>query len=135
MAERGRGPLLTRAADVAGALVTAVLAFTVVPAVLLFVVGNPLRAGAGHSWSLLSCDALCVLTVAAWVAWAACCAQILRSVMARVRRGEGRDATGIAGGLARPAHRHGRARRDLRGCAGRSVVGFWSGPTTSTRSR
>ena len=49
--------------------------------------------------------------------------------------GRGRDATGIAGGLARPAHRHGRARRDLRGCAGRSVVGFWSGPTTSTRSR
>jgi DNA-binding SARP family transcriptional activator len=88
VAERGRGPLLTRAADVAGALVTAVLAFTAVPAVLLFVVGNPLRAGAGHGWSLLSCDALCVLTVAAWVAWAACCAQILRSVMARVRRGE-----------------------------------------------
>lgn len=88
MAERGAGPLLARATDVAGALVTALLAFTAVPAVLLFVVGNPLGAGAGHGWPALSRDALCVLTLAAWIAWAACCAQVLRSVIARVRRGE-----------------------------------------------
>ena len=135
MAERGPVPLLTRAADVAGALVTAVLAFTAVPAVLLFVVGNPLGGGAGHGWSPLSRDALCVLTVAAWVAWAACCAQVLRSVIARVRRGEVGPGPGslvdwLAGRIAM-----GVLALTSVGAPVRAVLGFWSGSATSTRRR
>ena len=88
MAERATEPLANRAADVAGALAAALLVFTAVPAVLVFAVGNPLSGGVGHDWSPLARDALCVLTLAAWIAWAACCAQLLRSVVDRVRRGE-----------------------------------------------
>jgi DNA-binding SARP family transcriptional activator len=80
---RGHG----RAADVLGALFAAALAFSIVPAVLLFVVGNPLAGGLGHAWRPASRDALCVVVVAAWVAWAACCIQLLRAVAAHVRRG------------------------------------------------
>ena len=80
--------LAKRAIDVAGALVAALLAFTAVPAVLLFVVGNPLSGGVGHGWSALARDALCGLTLAAWIAWVACCAELVRSVTARVRHHE-----------------------------------------------
>ena len=76
-----------RVADVLGALFAAVLAFTIVPAVLVFVVGNPLAGGLGHTWLPASKDALCVLVVAAWVAWAACCLQLLRAVAVCVRHG------------------------------------------------
>jgi DNA-binding SARP family transcriptional activator len=88
VAERPPDALTKRVADVGGALVAALLAFAAVPAVLLFVVGNPLSGGVGHGWSPLARDALCVLTVVAWAAWSACCAQLLRSVAMRVRRGE-----------------------------------------------
>jgi hypothetical protein len=88
MVERVSEPLAKRAADVAGALAAALLVLTAVPAVLVFVVGDPLSGGLGHTWSLLARDALCVLTLAAWIAWAACCAQLVRSVVDRVRRGE-----------------------------------------------
>jgi DNA-binding SARP family transcriptional activator len=88
MAEHGPVPLATRAADVAGALVAGLLAFTAVPAVLVFVVGNPVAGGVGHTWSPLARGALSVLTLAAWIAWAACCTQLLRSVIARVRHDE-----------------------------------------------
>jgi DNA-binding SARP family transcriptional activator len=76
-----------RAGDVVGAAITAVLSFTIVPAVLVFVVGNPLAGGLGHDWRPLSRDTMCVLVLAAWVAWAACCVQLLRAVANQVRRG------------------------------------------------
>ena len=88
MVESRTRPLLKRGADIAGALVAALLAFTAVPAVLGFVVGNPLQGGMGHGWPPLARDALCALTLAAWVAWAACCAQLLHSVTIRLRRGD-----------------------------------------------
>jgi DNA-binding SARP family transcriptional activator len=75
-------------ADVARAVLAAVLAFLAVPAVLFFVVGNPLSGGLGHAWRPASRDLLCVLVLAAWVAWAACCAQLVRAVALQVRRGE-----------------------------------------------
>lgn len=77
-----------RILDIVGAAVAALLAFTAVPAVLVGVVGNPLTGGLGHAWRPLARDALCLLVLAAWVAWAACCAQLLRAVVAHVRSGE-----------------------------------------------
>ena len=69
-------------------MLAALLAFTAVPAVLVAVVGDPLSGGLGHGWSTLDRDTLSVLTLAAWVAWAACCLQLLRAVVAHVRRGD-----------------------------------------------
>ena len=80
--------LLRRALDVAAAALAAVLAFTAVPAVLVLVVANPLSGGLGHTWRPVPRDTLCVLAVAAWVAWAACCAQLVRAVVAHVRSGD-----------------------------------------------
>lgn len=77
-----------RILDIVGAACAALLAFTAVPIVLVVIVGNPLSGGLGHDWRLLPHVALCVLVLAAWVAWAACCAQLLRSVVAHVRSGE-----------------------------------------------
>jgi DNA-binding SARP family transcriptional activator len=77
-----------RLLDIAGAAVAALLAFTAVPAVLVVIVGNPLAGGLGHAWRPVPRDALCFLVLAAWVAWAACCAQLLRAVVTDVRRGE-----------------------------------------------
>ncbi len=77
-----------RALDITAAGLAALLAFTAVPAALVFVVGNPLSDGLGHTWHPLPRDALCVLAVAAWVAWVACCAQLARSVLAHVRNGD-----------------------------------------------
>ena len=77
-----------RILDIAGAAVAALLAFTAVPAVLVVIVGNPLAGGLGHAWRPLPHGALCFLVLAAWVAWAACCAQLLRAVVTDVRRGE-----------------------------------------------
>ncbi len=84
-ARRGRP---SRILDIVGAAVAALLAFTAVPAVLVLIVGNPLAGGLGHAWRPLPRDALCLLVVAAWVAWVACCAQLLRAVVAQVRNGE-----------------------------------------------
>ncbi len=77
-----------RLLDVAGAAIAALLAFTAVPAVLFLVVGNPLAGGLGHAWRPLPRDLLCLLVLAAWVAWAACCTQLIRAVTAHVRSGE-----------------------------------------------
>lgn len=88
MASADRPRHLHRFLDIVGAAAAALLAFTAVPAVLVVVVGNPLAAGLGHAWRPLPRDALCLLVLAAWVAWAACCAQLLRAVVAHVRRGE-----------------------------------------------
>ena len=77
-----------RAADVVGALVAAVLAFTAVPAVLVLVVGNPLSGGLGHSWQPAPRDALVALALAAWIAWAVCTSQLVHGVAVHVRRGE-----------------------------------------------
>lgn len=77
-----------RALDVFGAAAAALLAFTAVPAVLVVVVGNPLSGGLGHTWQPAWRGVLAVTTIAAWVAWAACCCQLARAVVARVRTGE-----------------------------------------------
>jgi DNA-binding SARP family transcriptional activator len=77
-----------RLLDAAGAAIAALLAFTAVPAVLLLVVGNPLAGGLGHAWRPLPRDLLCLLVLAAWVAWAACCTQLIRAVTVHVRSGE-----------------------------------------------
>ncbi|HXY28222.1 MAG TPA: LysM domain-containing protein, partial [Acidimicrobiales bacterium] len=79
--------------DVIGAALASVLAFVAVPAALVLVVGDPLAGGLGHTWPALPRDAMCTLTLAAWVAWVACCAQIARAVAAHVRRGEARART------------------------------------------
>ena len=88
MGSAARGGHSRRILDIAGAAVAALLAFTAVPAVLVAIVGNPLAGGLGHAWRPLPRDALCFLVLAAWVAWAACCAQLLRAVVTDVRRGE-----------------------------------------------
>lgn len=77
-----------RILDIVGAACAALLAFTAVPAALIVIVGNPLAGGLGHGWRPLPHAALCLLVSAAWVAWAACCAQLLRGVVAHVRSGE-----------------------------------------------
>ncbi len=74
--------------DVLGAVAAALLAFTAVPVVLVVVVGNPLSGGLGHAWQAASRDALFVVALAAWIAWAACCAQLVRAVVAHVRSGD-----------------------------------------------
>ena len=80
----------TRAlSDVASAAAAALVVFVAVPAVLVVVVGNPLAGGLGHAWPAASRDALCVVVLVAWVAWAACSAQLVRAVATRVRRGDG----------------------------------------------
>ncbi|HSZ38249.1 MAG TPA: hypothetical protein VK773_14230, partial [Acidimicrobiales bacterium] len=97
-------PRRHRAVDVVGAVVAALLAFTAVPAVLVFVVGNPLSGGLGHSWQPATRDALCALALAAWIAWAACTSQLVRGVVAHVRRGEVRPV-GVMSPLDRVAAR------------------------------
>jgi DNA-binding SARP family transcriptional activator len=69
-------------------MVAALLAFSAVPVVLVFVVGNPLSGGLGHSWQPAPRDALVALALAAWIAWAACTSQLVRGVAVHVRRGE-----------------------------------------------
>jgi DNA-binding SARP family transcriptional activator len=93
-----------RTLDVAGAVLAALLAFTAVPAVLFLVVGDPLSGGLGHGWTTAPRDALFALTLAAWVAWAACCAQLIRAVISYVRNG-GPDPLGSASILDRLAAR------------------------------
>ena len=96
MAEDGTAHGLRRLSDVVGAALAALLAFTAVPAVLVVVVGDPLSGGLGHAGPLLTRDALCVLTAAAWLAWAACCAQLVRAVVAHVRRGDVGVVAGVS---------------------------------------
>jgi DNA-binding SARP family transcriptional activator len=76
-----------RVLDALGAAVAAGLVFCAVPAVLVLVVGNPLRGGLGHTWHSETRDVLCALVLAAWVAWAFCCAQLVRGVAVHVRSG------------------------------------------------
>jgi DNA-binding SARP family transcriptional activator len=95
VAEGGSARGLQRLSDILGAALAALLAFTAVPAVLVVVVGDPLAGGLGHASPPLTRDALLVLTAAAWLAWAACCAQLLRAVVAHVRRGD----VGVVHGL------------------------------------
>ncbi|HWF16538.1 MAG TPA: hypothetical protein VG244_10195 [Acidimicrobiales bacterium] len=101
MASPSRRP---RIADVAGAVVAALLAFTAVPAVLVLIVGNPLAGGLGHTWQPAPRDALCALALAAWVAWAASASQLTRGVVLHVRRGEIRPL-GVTSPLDRVAAR------------------------------
>jgi DNA-binding SARP family transcriptional activator len=86
--DRTRAERPRRVLDVLGAACAAVLAFTAVPAVLVAVVGDPLAGGLGRAWPALPRAALLLLVLSAWVAWAACCVQLIRAVAARVRNGE-----------------------------------------------
>ncbi len=88
MGKEARAGRPQRFLDVLGAAFAALLAFTAVPAVLVMIVGNPLARGLGHAWRPLPRDALCLLVLAAWVAWVACCGQLIRAVVAHVRSGE-----------------------------------------------
>jgi DNA-binding SARP family transcriptional activator len=89
-----------RLLDVLGAATAALLAFTAVPAVLVFVVGDPLSGGLGHAWQPVPRAAMCVVALAAWVAWLACCTQLLRAVVAHVRAGEVGGAVSVVDRLA-----------------------------------
>jgi DNA-binding SARP family transcriptional activator len=80
---------------VAGSVVTALLVFAAVPAVLVTVVGDPLRGGLGHQWDHEARWAVSILAVVAWVAWAACCTQLIRAVVHQVRHGEIAPADGV----------------------------------------
>ena len=104
MAEPGATQRPHRVLDVVGAVLATLLAFTAVPAVLFLIVGDPLSGGLGHGWSAGPRDALFALTLAAWVAWAACCAQLIRAVISYVRNG-GPDTLGAATILDRLAAR------------------------------
>jgi DNA-binding SARP family transcriptional activator len=70
----------------------------------VLIVGNPLAGGLGHVWQPAPRDALCVLALAAWVAWAACASQLVRAVVLHVRRGEIRPL-GVTSPLDRVAAR------------------------------
>jgi len=82
--------------DVVGSVLTALLAFGATPLVLLFLVGNPLGQGLGHTWSHSSRLTLTVLAGLAWVAWMGCCLQLIRDVKVHVRRGSVASSVGAA---------------------------------------
>ena len=88
MASATRSEWARRILDIVGAASAALLAFAAVPAALIVIVGNPLAGGLGHGWRPVPHAALYLLVLAAWVAWGACCAQLLRGVVAHVRNGE-----------------------------------------------
>ena len=104
MAEPRAAQRPRRVLDVAGAVLAALLAFTAVPTVLFLVVGDPLSRGLGHGWSPAPRDALFALALAAWVAWVACCVQLIRAVISYVRNG-GPQTLGSASILDRLAAR------------------------------
>jgi DNA-binding SARP family transcriptional activator len=76
-----------KAADLVGSLLTALLAFGATPVVLVTVVGDPLSGGLGHQLNHDARVGLAAVVLVAWVAWVACCSQLIRSVIAQVRRG------------------------------------------------
>ncbi|MGO8859756.1 MAG: LysM peptidoglycan-binding domain-containing protein [Acidimicrobiales bacterium] len=91
-----------------GSLLTALVVFAATPTVLVVVVGSPLGHGLGHQWGQGVRIALTALAALTWVAWAACCAQLTRSIAEQVRRGQASAPTGalaeriaarIAGGV------------------------------------
>jgi len=88
VASATRSEWARRILDIVGAASAALLAFAAVPAALIVIVGNPLAGGLGHGWRPVPHAALYLLVLAAWVAWGACCAQLLRGVVAHVRNGE-----------------------------------------------
>ena len=88
MGKHRGGTTARKIADVVGSLLTALLVFGATPAVLLAAVGNPLGHGLGHQWGHVVRVALAALVAVAWLAWAACCLQLLRAVVVQVRRGQ-----------------------------------------------
>lgn len=76
-------------ADVVTGVVAALLVFAAVPAVLVLLVGLPLPSRWAWSTVVTTRGLFDLLAVLAWIAWAACCWPLLRSVAGRVR---GRDA-------------------------------------------
>jgi hypothetical protein len=74
-------------AGAVGSLLTTLLIFGAIPAVLVTVVGYPLGGGLGHQWGDGARVALTLVALVAWVAWFACCVQLTRSVVVQVRRG------------------------------------------------
>jgi DNA-binding SARP family transcriptional activator len=79
---------------VTGSLLTALVVFAAIPTVLIVVVGSPLGQGLGHQWGHGVRLALAALTAVTWLAWAACCTQLTRSVVEQVRRGQVSAPTG-----------------------------------------
>ena len=80
--------------DAVGSFLTSLLVFAATPAVLIVIVGYPLGGGLGHQWDQGARVALTGVTLVAWVAWAACCTQLTRSVVAQVRQGHISTAAG-----------------------------------------
>ncbi len=87
MGSQQRKDLGKKAVDALGSLLTTLLIFAAIPAVLVTVVGYPLGDGLGHQWGVPARAVLTGLTLVAWVAWLACCTQLTRSVVTQVRRG------------------------------------------------
>lgn len=79
-----------RVAEFVTGVAAAVLVFAAVPAVLVAFVGLPIPQHWDRSGVLSARGLFDLLAILAWVAWAACCWPLLRSVASRVRR---RDAT------------------------------------------
>jgi hypothetical protein len=88
MARRGDRTWRRKFVDVSGSALTALLVFGAIPAVLVAIVGNPLAGGLGHQWSHLARIVLAGLAIVAWVAWVACCAQLSRTVIRYVHKGD-----------------------------------------------
>ncbi len=91
-----KSPTRQMIGDVVGSVLTALLAFGATPLVLFVLVGNPLGHGLGHTWSHSSRLALTGLAVVAWVAWLACCLQLIQDVMVHVRHGSVTPSVGRA---------------------------------------
>ncbi len=101
--------LISHVVDAIGSLLTSLLVFAATPVVLVTVVGYPLGNGLGHRWDHATRIALTGVVLIAWVAWFACSTQLIRSVIAQVRRGHinspvgavltDRVAARIAGGV------------------------------------
>ncbi|MGO9457275.1 MAG: LysM peptidoglycan-binding domain-containing protein, partial [Acidimicrobiales bacterium] len=79
--------------ELARGAAAAVVVFGAVPAVLIVLVGLPFPHRWGHAEVVSAHGLFDLLAVVAWVAWAACCWQLLCSVARLVRR---RDATAPA---------------------------------------
>jgi DNA-binding SARP family transcriptional activator len=73
--------------DVLGSVITALVVVGGVPAVLLILIGAPWSSTSGRHWSSDTQTLLVVLALVAWAAWAICCAQLTRAVIAQVRAG------------------------------------------------
>jgi DNA-binding SARP family transcriptional activator len=70
-----------------GAILGALVLFGATPAVLWFLVGDPMTHGHDHQSIHPIRDMLSILTLVAWVAWVACCLGLIRSVLNHLEHG------------------------------------------------